>query len=495
MRRHAAARPTATRRPILLALLLLSSWASSAGALQSLGFVDLDAAAIAAVAPAAKVRAANGGGIIIPLFSNAGFMPFLRNLICSMKRLEVESWLVVAMDNKTCPTLLATPGLGEDSSACTFPYAKSAHAVISNTGVATYRSEAFNRMVMQRPLWVRWLLEQGYSVIQCDLDIVWLNNPIPLLRSTRLPHVRSTDKATARAAEKRAGSKPTIDYDRATLPTSRHIFSARYAASAAAEAAEAAAPGGAAQSREPWRAPDMLFQSEQAYGLNGGFYFARPTNNTLTFFAEWLRRLTEMISLPSFEEQHALNSALLRVRRTTGKLVYESLHERQFPNGKIWWSYPWLADKRSALIVHANWNKQQKKTRLMKDKLWFLADGDAQCAANFDPMHAGCSKLCLPIAYSAPGSKGPPLLKTCASLNKDDDYQARRHGSRAFNKGNGTWAGDAPRGVFWHPTAYAALNCTRNTSRVVPYAQIAHTKLMAEVWSTQPPDVGVAGQS
>ena len=86
--------------------------------------------------------------------------------------------------------------------------------------------------------------------------------------------------------------------------------------------------------------PDLLFQSEQAYGLNGGFYYARPTNRTLTFYAYWLERLKAMVSLPSFEEQHALNSALLRMKRTPGALLYDALPEEAFPNGKIWWSYP-----------------------------------------------------------------------------------------------------------------------------------------------------------
>ena len=27
---------------------------------------------------------------------------------------------------------------------------------------------------MQRPLWIRWLLTQDYTVLQCDVDIVWL---------------------------------------------------------------------------------------------------------------------------------------------------------------------------------------------------------------------------------------------------------------------------------------------------------------------------------
>ena len=46
------------------------------------------------------------------------------------------------------------------------------------------------------------------------------------------------------------------------------------------------------------------------------------------------------------------------------QLRYAPLDEELFPNGKIWWSYPWLADKKRAFLVHTNWNKQQKKSRL-----------------------------------------------------------------------------------------------------------------------------------
>ena len=45
----------------------------------NLGFVDLDAYALSVVRPAAATRAALGDGrTIIPLFSNYGFLPFLR---------------------------------------------------------------------------------------------------------------------------------------------------------------------------------------------------------------------------------------------------------------------------------------------------------------------------------------------------------------------------------------------------------------------------------
>jgi hypothetical protein len=392
-----------------------------------LGFVALDEFAKSLVQPVAAVRAERGGGIVIPLFSNLGFLPFLRNLLCSMQRLEVNNWVVIAMDNGTCPAL----GVG-DPTACVYPYSRSSNAVTSSKGVATYRSVDFNRMVMQRPLWIRWLLRQGYSVIQCDLDIVWLRDPQPLLHSMR----------------------------------SRRCEGCM---------------------------PDLVFQSEQAYGLNGGFYFARPTNATLTFYDYWLERLSAMISMPSFEEQHALNSALQRMKKTSAgagrRLIYEQLHDIQFPNGKIWWSYPWLADKRQAFLVHANWNKAQKKSRMVRDRLWFLTDGDGQCDASFDPLMQGCSKLCAPVAYSAPGG-ARHLLKKCADLNKEDDYHARKQGGY-YTRHNYTWAN--LRGQFWHPMAYAALpGCTRNLSRVAPFATMAHEKLAADAWAESAPLVSMA---
>lgn len=388
----------------------------------SLGFVELDAYALSVVRPVAAARASYGdGSTIIPLFSNYGFLPFLRNLLCSFHRLRVQNFIVIAMDNETCPAL-QKEGAGDAWSvaACVYPYLRSSTAVTSDTRVATYRSVNFNRMVMQRPLWVRWLLEQGYSVIQCDLDIVWLHDPQPLLRSWRVA--------------------------------------------------------------KTGRIPDMVFQSEQAYGLNGGFYFARPTNATLTFFAAWVERLTAMIHLASFEEQHALNSALMRSKRGLLPggvvLLYDQLHEQHFPNGKMWWSYPWAVDKRVAYIVHANWVKQQKKSRLLRDNLWFLEPSDTKCQAGFDPFVDNCSKLCAPISFVAPGNR-PHAHKRCWDLNKEDDYQTRKARQR-YDKNN-SWP--QLRGMFWHPRAYAAIpGCVRNLTRQ-EHAASVYERLVATVWS------------
>ena len=75
----------------------------------------------------------------------------------------------------------------------------------------------------------------------------------------------------------------------------------------------------------------------------------------------------------------------------------------------------------------------------------------------------------------------PPTTDPLLAVTQDD-YHARKMGAKfASGPHNGTW-GDL-RGIFWHPSAYAALgNCRRNHTRV-PYAEIIHAKLQAEVWN------------
>lgn len=410
---------------------------------RGLGFVKLESYAQSLVSAAARKRARFGDGIIIPLFSNSGFLPFLRNLICSMRRLSVHNWLVIAMDNKTCPALMGSAGRGEQT-VCVYPYDEDGAGVTSQHGIATYRSVAFNRMVMQRPLWVRFLLKLGLSVIQCDLDIVWLRDPQPLLRHgvvVRRPRMADTLVANTTAATLREQS-------RAILASGRQII----------RTASGALVSPPRMFTFMNSQPDLAFQSEQGYGLNGGFYFARPTWNTIAFFDDWIEYLQKMINASAFEEQWALNGALNRVGKLPNRSLFKArLSEREFPNGKMWWSYPMDVDKRIAYIVHVNWVKSQKKSRMLRDRLWFLKQpGDTQCDSGFDPLDDGgwlpCSKLCSAVGYAP--VNGNVTMKACARLNMEDDVALRR--VRAQHNQTGRWP-DGLANVFWHPMAYKGL--------------------------------------
>ena len=234
----------------------------------TLAFVPIDASMGAAVWPIASARASPDDRILIPLFATVGFLPYLKNTLCSFRRVRLEHWIVIAMDNATCPALAQT--MGETAgAACIHPYAGSAH--FNASAPAHYRSKVFNLIVMQRPTWVRWLLARGLSILQCDLDVVFVKDPLPDLRR-----------------------RPTAD---------------------------------------------MQFQSEQVYGQNGGFYFARPTNASIGLIDRWISRLAERANSKGFEEQHALNHAIKNSQtlRRAGKLNVVKLNDTQYPNGKIWW--------------------------------------------------------------------------------------------------------------------------------------------------------------
>jgi len=426
-----------------LAALLLASVVSAkqqrpaeADADKGLSFVALDEEAKAFVGAAARERAKYGEGIVIPLFSNRGFMSFLRNLICSMRRLRVNNWLVIAMDNETCPALMGKPGRGEQS-ACVYPYAE-AGGVTSQQGVATYRSVAFNRMVMQRPLWVQFLLREGHGVVQCDLDIVWLRDPQPLFRTGVV--VGRPNMSPSLIPQADAQAMKARQTDEQSAGRHRLIFYQREM--------------------------DMALQSEQAYGLNGGFYYAKPTANTFAFFDDWLLHLQTMMNLPTFEEQHALNGAVNRIRKLPNRsFFYARFPEREFPNGKMWWSYPMEIDKRTTYVVHVNWVKQQKKTRMLRDSLWFLDPTDSRCDADFDPLggggaHPPCSKQCNPIGF-APLNGGNHSLKRCDQINNEDNHMLSRTVAHSFNK-TGQWP-PTMANTFWHPLAYerAPPECRR----------------------------------
>lgn len=439
-------------------------------------FAEMPSSAFHAVGRVAAARADHG--MVVMLQSNSGFLPFLRNTVCSLQRLAVNNWLVIALDNVTCPAFEATSLTADQIStakttrgACAFPYGVDASSSSSGKapfslqrGIAEYGSLPFVRMVMQKPLWIKWLLEQGYAVLQCDLDIVWLRDPQPHLRSLLVaPQPTWSSRRAHPVAELPLGS-PKLP--RVHIPRTGHdphLWPHN-------------------ESLRPM-VPDIVIQSEQVHGLNSGFFFIRPTDASLQLVTAWLERILAQARLGNFtamrgvDEQHAFNSALMRIKIASdghSNFTYGSLEDDLFPNGKIWWQYPMWADKRVAFVVHANWNKSQKKARFMRDHLWFLDGRDAQCAAGFDPFRDDCNKLCVPVHTAPPGGTKPLVRKTCQGLNNEDDRHARKHG-RLWESSKGVW--ENLRGQFWHPTAYTALGCKRNTTVIVPYAAQIHQKL------------------
>ena len=310
----------------------------------NLTYVALDAAMQRTVGAAVAKR--HAGRIIVPLFANAGVLAYLKNLLCSIRRVRVRNWIVVALDrNETCGRLARDGFVREGSHACVSPYRDRPLAPSSRV---KYASIHFWRMVVQRPLWVRWLLTRGYSVLQCDVDTVWLQDPLAYFASPA-----PTPPSSCLAGHVAGLDRP---------PDGRCAY-------ALADA-------------------DMLVQSEQVYGFNCGFYFLRPTNASIRFIDAWLGdmvgprahnvvhggRMHEQFSFvrtidvlarpPSglrrrdgvarARDQSALDEIKLR-RGPVPDLRAVVLNQSHFPNGKVWHQYWWRTSKSLALVVHQNW--------------------------------------------------------------------------------------------------------------------------------------------
>lgn len=298
----------------------------------------------------------------MPLFSNGGFSGFLKHTLCSLDRLNMSYWFVIAFDNSTCPGLEPSFGLRNTHSSCIYPY--STHDLQSGE-VAKYRSSGFNMMVMQRPMWVMRLLKHGYEVIQADLDLGWLHSPIDYFSTT---------------------------------------------------------------------SADFMAMSESGHGYNAGVYLAMPTNATINLFRIWLKKLTDSATSKHFEEQHALNHAIAYARRMNG--TFKKLPETAFVNGKLWWQYNRPPTKAGVAIIHANWNKHNKKGRLKRDNLWALDRLDSHCMPTWNPFAHNCTRWCIPVQY-------------CRATEICKMYTSCQEMNASFKRGT----------PLWHHSAFDVLGC------------------------------------
>lgn len=278
----------------------------------------------------------------MPLFSNRPFVPFLRNLVCSLDRLAVRNWFTLALDAATCASIGTDRGSSSAAAECVYPYMTSLHNQSGST--ARYGTLPFFWIAVQRPLWVHYLLGLGLSVINCDLDIVWLNDARPHMIRTK---------------------------------------------------------------------GDLLLQGDTAAGLNSGFYLARPSERASAFFSVWLTDLENRgASGVNVDEQRSLNHVL---RSKSANYHVRVLNQTLYPNGRLWFDFN-LYSKRVVNIVHCNWVRHNKKTRLRRDNLWFLDEHDTVCAAGFDPLRGGCDRRCVAVSYCTPGRPCNPYTDCGAML-------------------------------------------------------------------------------
>jgi len=335
--------------------------------------------------------------------------------------------MAVAMDNATCPSLsrggflTSAAEAATAQHACVEPYAM---RPLVGASTAAYGSAPFWRLVVQRPLWIRWLLTQDYTVLQCDVDVVWMNSPLPHLAS---PRAFAPPKSCSHPAS---------------------IFGARNISGQIRW-----------RQKKEYQCPHanstLMVQSELSYGYNCGFYLARPCSSSVAFMDAWMEEMLRPTKEHTMHEQHAMLYTLGHVFSRSSHRWLErgmqlvKLDEQEFPTGKVWYDLAldprWATDKRRSYIMHCNWvtNSNQKKLRLKRDNLWFLDDADGTCKPGFDPLANDCQRRCTP-------TKVCPVGKPCSS------FTCRTFTQRALT--------DLARSVRsnvqedrWHPMAYSLV--------------------------------------
>ena len=362
--------------------------------------------------------------LIFPIFCNSAVMPLLKNLLCSLKRLGVRYWVVVAMDARVCPELQRANFLDSEL-RCTFPYAQTAEmASAASSGQLMVGSASFWQLVIQRITWIRWLLSEGYDVLQCDVDVVWLR-----------------DVRTVLEASPWSEQHLLVQRD-AGYGLNCGFYLAR-------------ASNFTVTLMERW-ITDM--------GANGSH----------------TKHSKEMYEQHSFS--HVIHTMRSRYLRSTGAPVLRlgQLNQSEFPTGKLWMSYPMLTNKQTAQVVHLNWVKSTKKLHLRRDNLWFLTEDDQRCAAGFDPFEGGCARACVPATTC---EMGRPCIydSTCdhiwRRMTSNRIARERGQGGRARSKNgtmvltpvkNGTTGGLKWKLLMpkrsdltfdWHPMALRSLGC------------------------------------
>ena len=302
-------------------------------------------------------QVADQRGLVVLTGTTMAYHTMLMNFVCNLRNVGVDNLLVAAFDD-------AVYKFGFVRGLAVYP------ALAEGAGEHTdcdFGSSCFRKITKQKSQAVLNILRKGYHVLWTDMDVVWLQNPIPDLWS----------------------------YGPATLPI---------------------------QGNEPSTAAP----SNGHLRINSGFYLARAEEPTIAAFDLITRHAltTDKSEQPSFyivlcgnKGQHRVGSDAC-LEPTTG-LRTEFLPRDRYPNGahKGFWNKTTKAAALADLfILHNNWitGLDNKFERLHRHNMWYIGDGDEM----------SCS---YPWSVALASPTQPPLLLGTADKNagEDDDKQVQ----------------------------------------------------------------------
>eukprot|EP00756_Hemistasia_phaeocysticola_P046978 Hpha_TRINITY_DN20850_c0_g1::TRINITY_DN20850_c0_g1_i1::g.85599::m.85599 len=111
------------------------------------------------------LRAKNGTIIVIPV--NLGYLGFGLNLVCSLRKLRITNYVLLAMDGEVLTELLERK----------LPVFADPDLPFISSKAAQWADPNFHRLVCTKLVTVTNLLRKGLNVVLSDADIVWREAP------------------------------------------------------------------------------------------------------------------------------------------------------------------------------------------------------------------------------------------------------------------------------------------------------------------------------
>mmetsp|Transcript_2808 Transcript_2808/g.6434 ORF Transcript_2808/g.6434 Transcript_2808/m.6434 type:complete len:306 (-) Transcript_2808:190-1107(-) len=129
--------------------------------------------------------------LIIFTTVNCGMADFAINWAISLSQLDIHNWIIICRDNACFKHLHLHYG---DH----IVKGPTMNNMISTTASA-FNSEGFGALVKKRSFFVREILQQGYTALYSDVDMIWQKNPLPFLPGDKdlvvQNDVRKTDQS------------------------------------------------------------------------------------------------------------------------------------------------------------------------------------------------------------------------------------------------------------------------------------------------------------
>lgn len=267
---------------------------------------------------------------VIVVFTNAGYVDYTCNFVESLRRLQLDHHLALFCTEETTRTLLK-----QRKNVDAFVFGTQRNRRVHQALTNWNKGQQWASIVRTKIEVVHAVLALGYEVLFSDGDIVWLQDPIPLIQ-------RSLSVA---------GTKDRSLYARES-------------------------PG----PNEKEGAPLMAFQLDTRYGADDalctGFFYVRSTPTTVSVF--------DPRHIPaSFARDQPYVNRRIRSLRLLDRIA--CLPRPLFPNGKWWYEnerrLTWnneddgswsIASGTLPFVIHFNWVlSKEKRIKMAQCGLWF----------------------------------------------------------------------------------------------------------------------------